>query len=391
MDDLRAAEPVGAGSLWAACCPSDAASCLPSRALPWLRLAIGLFIAAQTMTLGLAINITPAEDRATTLLLQGGMLAATGVVIALLGWPLVVEALRQASRRRMTMELLFLAGVGAAMGISLQSMWEGQGRPVYFDVVNILLVVYSVGRAINTRSRQRAMSALQAFTGGIATARLVGGNEERRTKDEGRHKDGARGESAERVVSVEQVQAGDHVRVLPGELIPVDGTILAGVSLVRQTPFTGEWISAIRRPGDAVLAGTACEDGTLLIDATAPGTQRRVDQIGHADRDRPRCSHQLAAAGRPIRPGLPAPGGAGGRGDFPLLADACRLAYRSVQRLCGAVGCLSLCRRAGHAPGHLDGSGTAGPARPGSPIRRRRRAAGGRGRGHLRQDRHARG
>ncbi len=142
-------------SFFAACCPSDAASCLPSQALPWLRLAIGLFVAAQTMTLGLTVNLTPPDDRPTLLLLQAGMLAATIVVMLLLGWPLAVEAARQLRHRRLTMELLFLAGIAAALGISVQSMYLGSG-PVYFEVVNVLLVVYSVGHTISARSRQRA-------------------------------------------------------------------------------------------------------------------------------------------------------------------------------------------------------------------------------------------
>ena len=62
-----------ATSLWTACCPADAARCLPSASLPWLRLAIGLFVAAQTMTLGLTVNLTPPEEQATTLLLHLGM------------------------------------------------------------------------------------------------------------------------------------------------------------------------------------------------------------------------------------------------------------------------------------------------------------------------------
>ena len=59
------------------------------------------------MTFGMAINITPPDDALTRLLLHLGMLAATGVVIAILGWPLARQAGRELARRRITMELLF--------------------------------------------------------------------------------------------------------------------------------------------------------------------------------------------------------------------------------------------------------------------------------------------
>src|SRR5436190_3628793 len=87
----------------------DATCCTaPPRAMPWLRLAIGLFVAVQTMAIGLAVNVTPPDDLATRKLIDGAMLAATIVVIALLGWPLVIDALASLRNRRITIELLFL-------------------------------------------------------------------------------------------------------------------------------------------------------------------------------------------------------------------------------------------------------------------------------------------
>lgn len=208
------------------------------------------------MTLGLAINLTPPDTESMRLVLQGGMLAATLLVMALLGWPLLLAAGYELQRRRITMELLFLLGIVAAMAISVQSMIAGRG-PVYFEVVSILLVVYSVGRAVNQYNRQKAASAMQSLTDQVRTARLVDGN----------------------TIDVRQIRAGDMVQVMPGELIPVDGQVVSGSSLIRQTAFTGEWAPVLAREGDPVLAGAACEDGSLLIRATADGNDRRVDRL----------------------------------------------------------------------------------------------------------------
>jgi heavy metal translocating P-type ATPase len=232
------------------CCPTPA-----TEHVPWLRLTIGLFIAAQTMLFGLAVSLTPPEEPTTRLLLHGAMAAATGLVVVLLGWPLLVEAVRELVHRRVTMELLFLAGIAGAGGASVQSMVTGEG-PVYFDVVSILLIVYSIGRAINLHSRRKAMSVIRSVTRGIETARRVG-----------------------RIVAVGEIVPGDLVQVMPGELIPVDGRIVRGEGLVRRTPFTGESISTVRRAGDEVLAGMGCEDASLVIEATAAGCDRRVDKL----------------------------------------------------------------------------------------------------------------
>ncbi len=227
--------------------------------MPWLRLAVGIFVAAQTMLFGLAINITPPDDPATRMLLHTGMLAATLAVLALLGWPLAKAAARELASRRITMELLFLVGLSAAMGISCRSMLAGEG-PVYFEVVCVLLVVYTIGHAINAGTRRRAISAVEALASPISTARLVDG-------------------SGTRHVAAEQLVAGNMVRVMPGELIPADGRVVGGRAMVRQTAFTGEWLPAVCGAGDAVFAATACEDGTLDVEVTSAAGRRRIDRL----------------------------------------------------------------------------------------------------------------
>lgn len=240
------------------CCSADLGLTAASARVPWLRLIIGTLVAAQTMLLGLTVNLTAPEERSTMLWLQGGMLAATLLVVALLGLPLAIEAMTQLRQRRLTMELLFLAGIAASMGISVWSVIRGVG-PVYFEVVNVLLVVYAAGHAITSHSRSRALAATQRMLRDVARARMADGT----------------------MREVTLIGKGDRVRVMPGELIPVDGVVIAGQSLVRTTAFTGEWQSATCGEGDTVLAGSACEDGTLVVEASAAGLDRRIDKLAN--------------------------------------------------------------------------------------------------------------
>ncbi len=229
---------------------------LPFDSVPWFRLSIGILISAQSMSLGMAINVAAPQDHATRLLLYGGMAAGAVLMLVLLGWPLLVESLREIRARRLTMELLFLVGVTASMGISVQSLIRGTG-PVYFDIVSLLLVIYTVGKSITGVSRSRALTAMRALSEPIRLARIDS-----------------------RLVEVASVRPGDRVTVMPGEIIPVDGRIVEGVSFVRTTPFTGQSTAVVLRAGDEVLAAGACEDGTLLIQATSSGENRRIDKLG---------------------------------------------------------------------------------------------------------------
>ncbi|MEM8883277.1 MAG: heavy metal translocating P-type ATPase [Planctomycetota bacterium] len=227
-----------------------------ARRFPWLRLILGLFVAGQTMVLGLAINLSPPDSETTRLVLQIGMLVATVAVMAMLGGPMLVDALRALRRGAVSMELFFLICVLGTFALSCQSLVRGHG-PVYFDVVAILLIVYGLGRAVSQHSRRRALLSARQLTEALATAR---------------REDGA-------LVEVDQLLPGDRIVVKGGELIPVDGTIADGTAFIRETPFTGEWIPATRGPGEAVIAGTACEDGPLVIAVSRAGRDRRFARI----------------------------------------------------------------------------------------------------------------
>ena len=94
-------------------------------------------------------------------------------------------------------------------------------------------------------------------------------------------------DGAETVIPVEQIQIGDTLRVLAGETIPVDGTIVAGSSAVNQAAMTGESIPVEKAAGDAVLSGTVNQQSPIDIRAereSADSTlQRMIDLAREAD------------------------------------------------------------------------------------------------------------
>ena len=91
----------------------------------------------------------------------------------------------------------------------------------------------------------------------------------------------------EQVIPAEEVLAGDILRVLPGETIPVDGVITKGDTSVNQSVMTGESMPVDKTVGDEVSSGTVNQFGTFEMKATRVGEcssiQRMIRLIQSAD------------------------------------------------------------------------------------------------------------
>ncbi len=80
-------------------------------------------------------------------------------------------------------------------------------------------------------------------------------------------------------VPAEEVSIGDTVRVMAGERISLDGTVLRGESSADESMITGEPVPAAKRPGSDVYAGTVNTTGVLEIRVTAPATDTMAARI----------------------------------------------------------------------------------------------------------------
>jgi Cu+-exporting ATPase len=86
-------------------------------------------------------------------------------------------------------------------------------------------------------------------------------------------------EGREDDIPITEVCVGDVVIVRPGERVPVDGRVVAGVSVVDQSPFTGESVPIDKQPGDKVLAGTLNQFGALTVVAESIGEQTALARV----------------------------------------------------------------------------------------------------------------
>lgn len=86
-------------------------------------------------------------------------------------------------------------------------------------------------------------------------------------------------EGQEEVISAGQVQAGDLLRVLPGETVPVDGVIRSGQTSVNQAVMTGESLPVDKGPGDEVFSGTVNQFGSFDMTAVKVGEDSSIQRM----------------------------------------------------------------------------------------------------------------
>ena len=94
-------------------------------------------------------------------------------------------------------------------------------------------------------------------------------------------------DGSETIVSIEEVSLEDRLRILPGEVIPVDGEIVEGTSSIDQSIMTGESLPIDKSIGDDVYCGTMNLYGAIDISATSLGEnsslQKLIDLVKEAD------------------------------------------------------------------------------------------------------------
>jgi Cu+-exporting ATPase len=189
------------------------------------------------------------------------------------GWPFHVSFARAIARGRMNMNTLISIGTFGAYLYSLAVLrWPDvfagvAGAHVYFETSAVIIAVILVGRLLEQRARGRTTRAIESLMALAPRTAVV--------VREGR----------EETVPVEEVKAGDAVRVRPGDRIPVDATVVEGRSSVDVSMLTGESLPAKREAGDPVFGGTVALDGTLLLRASRPARESALAEIVALVRD----------------------------------------------------------------------------------------------------------
>lgn len=160
--------------------------------------------------------------------------------------------------------LIGLGTVSAYTASCVALVFPQLGWECFFDEPVMLLGFILLGRTLEQRARGEAGAALSALVSlKPQTARLV------------KEKQGEK--SME--VPITTVQAGQWLRVLPGEKIPVDGEIIEGKTTVDESMLTGESVPVAKEADATVKAGTINLTGAITLKATQVGQETTLAKI----------------------------------------------------------------------------------------------------------------
>jgi len=160
------------------------------------------------------------------------------------GWPFFERGWASIVRRRLNMFTLIALGTGVgyayslpaalAPGIFPASFRDVDGQvPLYFEAAAVIVTLVLLGQVLELRARSQTSSAIRALLD-LAPKRA------RRLRDDGTDED----------IPLEDVVAGDCLRVRPGEKVPLDGVVLEGHSAVDDHRRAAAGREEPRRQGD---------------------------------------------------------------------------------------------------------------------------------------------
>ncbi len=189
------------------------------------------------------------------------------------GWPLFVRGWASVASRNLNMFTLIAMGTGVAWIYSVIATFfpgifppafrgDGGQVSVYFEAASVITVLVLLGQVLELRARERTSGAIRALLdlAPKTARRIVAGGEDEE-------------------IALDAVDAGDSLRVRPGERIPVDGTVIEGRSGVDESMVTGESMPVMKEAGARVIGGTMNQTGAFVMRAEKVGRETMLAQI----------------------------------------------------------------------------------------------------------------
>lgn len=127
--------------------------------------------------------------------------------------------------------------------------------------------IMAIGAILEERTTNRARKGLKQL---VSLAPTQG----RRVRD-----------GKEETIPAEAIRQGDILRILPGETVPVDGTIISGETSLDQAIMTGESLPVDKGVGESVFCGTLNRFGAIDIRATKVGEDSSLQKLIRMVRD----------------------------------------------------------------------------------------------------------
>jgi Cu+-exporting ATPase len=229
-----------------------------------VKMAISLSLGLGLMIWGMGFGTMMVTEANQMTWMALGILTL-GVMVAT-GGHFYTGAWKAFRHHNANMDTLIALGTGTAwvysiVVTSIPYALPEMARHVYFEASAMIIGLINLGQALELRAKGKTSEAVRRLLDLRAkTARVIRDGEEQD-------------------LPVEQVRAGDHIRVRPGESLPVDGEITEGKTRIDESMLTGEPMPVSKGEGDEVSAGTLNTHGSIIYKATRVGSETALAQI----------------------------------------------------------------------------------------------------------------
>ncbi len=229
--------------------------------LPSLLVSVGLLLLLMYVSMGSMLSL-PLPSFFTPLA-QGIYQAIISLGILVLHRRFFVKGVWGLFCGAPNMDTLVAVGAGASYLYSVVRLVMMFGKThseqhhllhgLYFESAAMILVLITVGKLMEARSRGKTGDAIRALQKLMPSQAMV------------------LREGKELLLPLEQIKTGDRVVVLPGESFPVDGSVIEGEGAVDESALTGESIPVDKGVSHPVYTGTVNLSSRLVIEAEKIG------------------------------------------------------------------------------------------------------------------------
>ena len=225
-----------------------------------LAFTIPVFILAMGGMMGLPLNKIPHH---TQLYLQ----AAFTIPVVYAGFMFFQRAYVSFKTWNLNMFSLIGLGAGSALVLSCITLFfpnifpNHAHPPIYFESVCMIITLVLLGQLLEAKAHQKTGNAIRKLMNLSPSEAHLWENGEEKT------------------VKIDEIKAGNILRVKPGEKIPVDGVIIEGYSTIDESMITGEPIPVEKSIDNQVISGTINGNGTFLMESQRVGSETLLAQI----------------------------------------------------------------------------------------------------------------